>query len=199
MTEPDAVAEGRAAWRRLRSRASFGDWVAVGRALLHGRAVAMAEAKTNRPVGTAFNRAMGAWLDANGFREISAQERGRAVELASNLPAVSAWISSLPAAKARRMNHPHGVLMSWRAATGRKAASPADKVRQWRQARESFANLAPEGIMSDHVRAAADAMRQSGSRDWYTLARRALEAARAVDRAGPINGKRRDEHVEALQ
>jgi hypothetical protein len=65
----DEIAEGRAGWSRLRQRerTSWQDWLAVGRALAIGRTFALKIAKTNRAVGTTYNRAMGQWLRDNGL------------------------------------------------------------------------------------------------------------------------------------
>src|SRR5262249_56030571 len=75
----EIIAAARAAWSRLRRGASFDDWVAVARALAIGREQCMALAKTNKPVGTTYNAAMGAWLKQHELDGINGQERYRAL------------------------------------------------------------------------------------------------------------------------
>ncbi len=84
-TAADAVIAGRDAWQRLcrRDRASWNDWLAVGHALLIGRAACMQIAKANKPVGSRYNAAVGNWLRENGLDGISNQERCRAPSSAS--------------------------------------------------------------------------------------------------------------------
>jgi len=56
----DAILEdGKAAWNRLRSRErqTYADWIALGRAIVAGRTVALKLAKTNKPLQ---QRALGA-------------------------------------------------------------------------------------------------------------------------------------------
>ena len=73
MIEPNTtIAAGRDAWQRLRERerATWSDWLIVGRALIIGRTEALIIgrtealkiAKTNCPVGSRYNSAMGRWL-----------------------------------------------------------------------------------------------------------------------------------------
>jgi hypothetical protein len=65
MIEPNTtIAAGRDAWQRLRERerATWSDWLIVGRALIIGRTEALKIAKTNCPVGSRYNSAMGRWL-----------------------------------------------------------------------------------------------------------------------------------------
>jgi hypothetical protein len=59
----EIVRLGRAAWERLKKgRASWGDWVLVGHALLEGRAIAMSNAGTVSPVGGGYACAFNDWL-----------------------------------------------------------------------------------------------------------------------------------------
>ena len=107
MTDNDHVAAGKAAWARLRNdRATFEDWLCVGRAIAFGRAEAMQQSKANRPVGTAYVRVFGAFLRDNGFSDTSNQERYAILKIIEHLDAVTAWRDGLPAPQRRKHNHP---------------------------------------------------------------------------------------------
>jgi hypothetical protein len=86
----DEIAAGRDAWARLRlsQQASWADWLAVGRALVAGRAHCMKAAQTNEAKGGRFNLVMSAWLADNGLNEVSAPERYRLIKIIEHLPAV---------------------------------------------------------------------------------------------------------------
>jgi hypothetical protein len=104
------IAAGRDAWERLRNcRAGFDDWVAVGRALVVGRAECMALAMANAPQGSRYNKMMGQWLDSNGLAGISPQERYRAVLIIENLPEIQLWRQTLPPDTCRKLNHPGAI------------------------------------------------------------------------------------------
>jgi hypothetical protein len=112
-----AIAAGRQAWARLRHRsATFDDWIAVAKAVAVGRSHCLRVAQTDRPVGTKYNRQMGAWLTANGLAGITAQERHRALQCLDSLPAIQAWRASLPDEACRKLNHPARVLRHFRTA-----------------------------------------------------------------------------------
>src|SRR5262249_35665786 len=89
----------------------------VARALAIGRTRALTAANTNRAVGSAYNRAMGAWLQANGLADVNAQERYRALQVLDNLKAIEVWRAGLPDAVCRKLNHPSRVLRRFTATT----------------------------------------------------------------------------------
>jgi len=166
----DAVSDGVAAWSRLRerARASWTDWVAVGRALIIGRTEALKIAETNSPVGSRYNAAMGAWLMANGLDGVNNQERYRALLILENLTAISAWRAGLDEVKRRRLNHPSAIWAHWRRST-----KPAEPPRQKQRVVED----ASPGEMVDRVHAAAEATRRGKPIYWSQAAlRRAHEA-----------------------
>jgi hypothetical protein len=89
----DAVlTEAREAWTRLRNRerASWSDWLAVGRAIAIGRIEALRAAKTNKAVGSTYNKAMRSWLHENGLAGVTAQERHAVLNILEHLPAIEA-------------------------------------------------------------------------------------------------------------
>jgi hypothetical protein len=194
----DTVLAGVEAWRRIREsgRRSWGDWLAVARALAKGRAEAMQAAKANRPFGKRYNAAMGAWLADNGLDGIDNQQRYRALLCLENLPAISAWRDGLPEAKRRTMNHPAACWHAWRrsAAEGGPAVPRRAPVKAASGNGNARRELAPALVElgvggngggytrpifwgGEAIRRAANAIRESYSTDFFVMARRALEAA----------------------
>jgi hypothetical protein len=123
VSDQDAIAEGRQAWRQIRSRAlaSWNDWLSVGHALVVARAIVMRETGTNKPVGGKYNVAMGAWLRGNGFDGINTQERHNAVRCAENEAAIEAWRETLTEVQRRKYQSASCVLNYWKRATRPKA------------------------------------------------------------------------------
>ena len=180
----DAVSDGVAAWSRIRERerASWADRVAVGRALIIGRAVSLGTAETNRPVGSRYNRAMGQWLREHDLADINNQERYRCLLVLENLPAISAWRDGLDEAKRRRLNHPNAIWAHWRQST--KPAAPRQKVAEDASPSQmvyAAAEAARRGKAiyrsQAALRRAHQAMLDAGSNDLLVLARKALESA----------------------
>jgi len=172
----DNVAEGRAAWERLRrvGTTSWQDWTLVARALAVGREQAMKTAKSNRPYGPAYTRAMRQWIDDNGFSAIPQTERYACHRLLENLPAITAWRDSLPPKQRLKNNHPHGVFWAWRRSLN--LAPPLKKLPSAKMPPKP-AKGANVYWPQDAIRRAALAMKEHRSNDWLILARAALEAA----------------------
>jgi hypothetical protein len=89
----DAVAIGIAAWARLRDheKATWADWLDVARALAIGRTLSLKDADTNRPLGSRYNTAMGAWLKEHGLADVVAQERYRLLLILQNIEPIEVW------------------------------------------------------------------------------------------------------------
>jgi hypothetical protein len=124
VSDSETIAEGRQAWRQIRSRAvsSWNDWLSVGHALLIGRAIVMKQVGSNRPVGGRYVKAMIAWLAAEGFETVSTSERYNAIKCAENEDAIEAWRQTLTGAQMRKYNSPSCVLNYWKKAVrGNKA------------------------------------------------------------------------------
>jgi hypothetical protein len=174
----DHVAEGRAAWKRLRNdRATFEDWTAVSRALVVGRTVALKEAGTNAPVGGRYNNAMGRWLVAHGLDGVNNQERYALFKILENLDAVTAWRDGLPEPQRRKHNHP-SLWHVYRRATKPATAAPQRRIAaRIKTAAEAARQGKPIYWPQDAVRRAHTAMLDSRSSDLLTLARVCLEAA----------------------
>ena len=179
----DTIEQARAAWSRIKSngRKNFDDWCSIGRALIIGRSEALKFAASNRPVGSRYNAAMGAWLREAGLDGIVAQERYRAILIVENLPAVEMWRGSLDELQRRRLNHPNAIWHAWRRAT--KVTAAVMTAAAPRQAAASRSNANGGGyhkaVVFDQemVRRVAVALRQNWCSDTMKLAIVALRAA----------------------
>jgi hypothetical protein len=178
----DTVAEGRLAWQRIREhgRRNFDDWICVARALAIGRTAALKAAKTNKCVGSRYNREMGIWLTDRGLDGVVAQERYRALLVLEHLDAISAFRAGLDEAQRRRLNHPNSVWFAWKRSirTGPPRREHAKKSSaQHRPGRPVF-------WPQDFIRRGAEALRKCRSPDLYAQVRAVLEGA--VPTAGDI-------------
>jgi hypothetical protein len=156
--------------------ATWDDWLAVGRAIAIGRTEALRIAKTNKPLGSDYNKAMRAWLHDNGLAGITAQERHSILNVLEHLPAIEAWRQSLAPGRMRKHNHP-AVFWVWKKAT--RAAGTAGIRHQVVRAAQPKSRACGRPIYFDQdaIRRGATAMRESRSNDWPRLARICLEAA----------------------
>jgi hypothetical protein len=178
----DQIAEGREAWARIREsgKRDFNDWILVAHALQIGRAASLAAARTNRAVGTTYNRAMSAWLREAGLGDVNNQERYRALQVLENLPAISAWRDGLPEERRARLNHPGAIWAHWNKTKKKEVCNmtttPHRAERPMRRT-TGTGGFRPIGFPQDMVRRVALAMRERWSNDTMQLARVALEAA----------------------
>jgi hypothetical protein len=100
-----------------RKRRAWDDWLAIATALQVGRTDIMRELHTNEPHGRRFEKAMGEWLLAHGFKEINKGTRSRLLECLKHKAEIQAWHSRLTNAERFAFNHPDTVLRKWKAAT----------------------------------------------------------------------------------
>jgi hypothetical protein len=170
----DVVAAGVAAWRRLRGNATFEDWVSVARALAVGRAECMAAAKTNKPMGTTYNRLMGLWLRRHELEEVDAGERCKCMRLLDQLTEIEQWRAPLTDAEKRRWNHPGAVLARWKASMKSDRHIVARKKPAGNLTTAAGKQVFWPGVM---IERAAVAIHEANTNDTYILARKALEAA----------------------
>jgi hypothetical protein len=108
---------GQRAWARLKTSQTWSDWKVLGIAIAEGRTVAMAEAKTNKPEGRAYNKAFSTLLIKQGFADLEKATRARLLRCVENLDAIEAWLAQQEPAKRLRLNHPVTVWNSWKRAT----------------------------------------------------------------------------------
>jgi hypothetical protein len=176
----DPIADGKAAWQRLKTnaRTSWADWVLIARALEVGRSESLKIALTSSPVGTRYNSEMGRWLREHDLADIPAQARYRALQCLKHLPAIEAWRESIPDAHRRKFNHPNSVWSRWQnslnAETTRQRQNVVTRVAPKAAKRVTCTSIRwPQST----IKRAGDAMRQAWSNDVYKLATIALQAA----------------------
>jgi hypothetical protein len=139
---PDPVAQGQAAWGRLKK--SFADWFVVAIALEHGQHLAMLEAHTNKPVGARFQTVMGEWLRVTGFDEIDKGVRSRLLECLKHRAAIEAWRQTLPSNKRQQLNHPNTVWRAWQRSTVTGNATITPRVSPVTKYKDEIARLENE-------------------------------------------------------
>jgi hypothetical protein len=112
----DVVNAGVEAWRRRKAdvRACWDDHVLIGKALLVGRAEAMALAGKNTPAGKAYNNHFSHWLREHHFDDIDPADRAKLMTMVENLAEIEAWRDSLPEATRLKQNHPSAVWRAWK-------------------------------------------------------------------------------------
>jgi hypothetical protein len=171
------IIEGREAWARLRGRGekTFSDWVAVGKALALGRAHCLKLAGTNKPFGARYTTAMALWLETHGLDGLHQQERWWALKVVDNLTEIDNWRATLDDVSRRRWNHPQSAWDNWRRSQGH--ARPLCTRRPPTLKRHARTYARPVFWGQDHLRRAANAIRECRSTDCIVLARAALEAA----------------------
>jgi hypothetical protein len=172
MSDADPIAEGRAAWSRIRDgRRGFDDWILIARALQIGRSASLKAAATNRAVGSRYNLEMGRWLREAGLDGISNQERYRALQVLENLDAITAWRDALPASTRRALNYPAACFHRWRRET-RTAPIRREAVKSAHRGNGKAIHWP-----GDALRRAAIAIKESRTNDCIVLAKAALQAA----------------------
>jgi hypothetical protein len=83
------------------------DWMYIAEGLEVGRVKAMRRAGTNRPIGAAYNRAFGDWLNERRWaRDLDKPTRNHLFWCADNRNAIEAWRETLAANERARLNHP---------------------------------------------------------------------------------------------
>jgi hypothetical protein len=165
------IKRGQEAWKRHKGDATWLDWLAIGEALSIGRQEAMANADTNRPIGSRYNAAFGEWLARHHFDDIDKGDRSRLFDVMDNLPAIEGWRATLTQTERLRLNHPNSVLRKWKAAT---VVKPPKEPKP--TLRDSVANLSEENAAKDQRIAELEARVQEA------------EATREAPRFDPVEG-----------
>lgn len=108
-------------------------WKQVGAGFIELRTIAMREAETNKPYGKAYTSAFARLLEHFHFadRIKDPGDRQKLVAVIDNLPAVEAWLATLPAEDRRRWTHPTTIYRHWQKSLTPPRAyegkAPADK------------------------------------------------------------------------
>jgi hypothetical protein len=125
VSDQTIIAEGQAAWHRVKdAKPLYEDWLAIGRALVVGKAQCLHQAGTNRPYGPVYLRSMRAWLDCAGLGDVETQERRGAIFIAEHEAEVTAWRQSLSPAETRNANHPSTIVKHFQAGTRPQPRGP---------------------------------------------------------------------------
>ena len=119
------IRRGQEAWKRHKGDADWLDWLAIGDAHIIGREDAMRDAKTNQPVGSAYNIAFGKWLKRTGFDDLDKSDRNRLFEVMEHRAEIEAWRATLTMTERLRLKHPSSVLRKWKAKTQPKKPGDA--------------------------------------------------------------------------
>lgn len=169
------ITEAQAAWQRIKDRdkASFEDWLSIGRALIAARQKCMADAGVNKPYGPAYQRQMRAWLDENGLAEIDSQERRGAIHCVERQAEIDAWRSGLTDVERRRANHPNTIVKHMGRMTAPQRPGPKRSLIKAPKHADRRAVHWPQPF----IRRAALAIAEARSNDTVRLAVAALTAA----------------------
>jgi hypothetical protein len=109
------IERGKAALTRLKDDTqTWPDWCAACEALLAVQTLAMAVARTNKPQGPRYRKAIKHYLGCHGFDRIQKSTRSLMCEVARNINAIEAWRATLSANELLELNHPRVVLTHWR-------------------------------------------------------------------------------------
>ena len=162
----DQVAQGRAAWERIKSRSKpmFDDWLLIGTALVLGRSICMAAAGIEVPYGPRYHAQIKRWLAENGLSDLDSHERLGAIFCAENQAKIEKWRAGLPEVARLRANHPNTILKHFRMGTVPQRQGP--KTTCARIDRPS----------QDMLRRVAAKMRENWTNDVYRLAAIAIQA-----------------------
>lgn len=168
------ITEAREAWTRIKGidKASFEDWLSVGRCLIAERQACMAKAGCNRPYGPAYQRLMKARLEEIELEEIDSHERVGAIYLVEHQAEIERWRAGLTDMQRRRANHPNTILAHMRRGSVPRKSGPKPSLKP-----RPRAYARPIFWPQEFIRRSAAAIRESRSTDCFALARAALEAA----------------------
>ncbi len=168
------ITEARAAWARIKGsdKATFTDWLIIGRCLIAARQECMAKAGVNKPYGPAYQRLMKLRLEVIGLADIDSHERVNAIHLVEHQAEIENWRAGLTDVQRRRANHPNTIVAHMRRGTAPRKSGPKPSLKA-----NARAYARPIFWTQEHIKRAADAMREARTPDLYRLARAALEAA----------------------
>jgi hypothetical protein len=182
--DDEIVLEGEAALRRIRGSAPMQDWLKIGRALLVLRKRAMQETGTKKPRGLPYVTRNSALLRQHGFMAISRSARQTAMLVVENLPAIEAWLATLPDDKRLGLNHPMVVWRGYLAAQRKRNNRISEGA--WRDRK-----MMPEGDFQALFAAIAETL---PSGDAMTIS---MSACRALGFAVPKSALRRAQEQES--
>ena len=115
-----------------RKRRGWDDWLLIAEALQAGRTDVLRALQSNVAQGRRFEKAMGDWLIANGFKEINKATRSQLLDCLKHRVEIEKWRAD---SERWKFNHPDTVLKKWKASTvvrdpnQPKPPSPMQKLR----------------------------------------------------------------------
>lgn len=173
MSDEADIESGLAAWARIRerSKATFSDWIEVGRMLIAGRSLCMKRANCNSPYGPGYQRFIREWLEQHGLQEIDSHERRGAIVCVENFAEIEAWRSKLSAVEQRRCNHPNSILAHWRRNTRPVRSGPKTSVKTTHASK-------PIKPSQDMVRVFAAMLRKAWTNDTFLMSSTLLQDMR---------------------
>ena len=127
-----------------RQRRRWEDFMIIAEALDVGRTDVMRDLHTNQPTGRRYEKAMGEWLVANGFKDIDKGARCRLLECLHHREQIERWRALLTDSERFKLNHPDAVLRKWKAATAIPDPDAAPKPSPYAQLKDAHAQLIQE-------------------------------------------------------
>src|SRR5262249_543551 len=115
----------------------------IAEALQAGRAEVMRTLNTNAS-GRRYERAMGDWLIANGFKEIDKGARSRLLDCLKDKAPIQAWRARLTDSERWTFNHPETFLRKRKASTAVPDPSAAPKISPVQKLKDSLVTLQEE-------------------------------------------------------
>src|SRR5262245_20074209 len=170
-TEHDKIQLGQEAMARKRRQ--WDDWLCIAEAIEIGRTETMRAVHSNTPTGKQYEKAMGDWLVARGFKEIDKGARSRLHECLQHRVEIEKWRSLLSDAERFRLNHPEAVLRRWKASTVVPDPNRVPKKSNVAKLKEAIASLEEE-----HYRFKREIARGGG--DLWSPDDRAQDIARVI-------------------
>jgi hypothetical protein len=116
----------------------------------------MRDLHTNQPTGRRYEKAMGEWLVANGFKDIDKGARCRLLECLRHREQIDRWRALLTDSERFKLNHPDAVLRKWKAATAIPDPNATPKPSPYAQLKDAHAELIEENHRLQHRIEAAD-------------------------------------------
>jgi len=127
-----------------RQRRRWDDFMIIAEALDVGRTEVMRDLHTNQPTGRRYEKAMGEWLVANGFKDIDKGARCRLLECLRVREQIERWRALLTDSERFKLNHPDAVLRKWKAATATPGPNATPKASQYTKLKDAHAQLIEE-------------------------------------------------------
>jgi hypothetical protein len=127
-----------------RQRRRWEDFMMIAEALHVGRTEVMRDLHTNQPTGRRYEKAMGGWLVANGFKDIDKGARHRLLECLRHREQIERWRALLTDSERFKLNHPDANLRKWKAATAIPDRNATPKASPYTKLKDAHAQLIEE-------------------------------------------------------